>query len=159
MKTLLQLSMLALFMFALGSPGVAADRAGWVRYETNIPYAKMIKRLNAAVKAEKMLLVSRASASSGAKRRKIKIPGNMVVGVYRNDYALRMLDASVEAGIEAPIRFYITERSSGGSTLSYKTPSHVFSPYMATAQPDLEELAQELDGVFETIAEKAVRGD
>ncbi|NKB50865.1 MAG: DUF302 domain-containing protein [Rhizobiaceae bacterium] len=129
MKSRLRLLLLALFMIAFGSQGLAADRVGWVQYETDIPYAKMIKRLNAAVKAEKMLLVSRASASSGAKRRKIKIQGNMVVGVYRNDYALRMLDASVEAGIEAPIRFYITERSGGGSTLSYKTPVTTQLPY------------------------------
>ncbi|MEP0941314.1 MAG: DUF302 domain-containing protein [Rhizobiaceae bacterium] len=135
---------------------VSAERPGWVRYETSIPYSKMIKALNTAVKAEKMLLVSRASASSGAKRRKIKIPGNMVVGVYRNDYAIRMLAASVEAGIEAPIRFYITENEDGSATLSYKTPSYVFSPYFDTAKPELAILASELDTIFAKIAERAI---
>ncbi|MEP1207545.1 MAG: DUF302 domain-containing protein [Rhizobiaceae bacterium] len=148
--------LVGMVILAMGSFAYAADRTGWVRYDTDIAYGKMIKQLNAAVKGEKMLLVSRASASSGAKRRKIKIPGNMVVGVYRNDYALRMLDASVDAGIEAPIRFYITERQNGGSTLSYKTPSHVFAPYFADAKPELATLAKELDGVFETIAKRAV---
>ena len=137
----------------------ASEREGWVRHETAIAYSKMVKKLNAAVKAEKMLLVTRASASSGAKRRKIKIPGNMIIGVYRNDYALRMLDASVEAGIEAPVRFYITENEDGSATLSYKTPSHVFSPYFATAKPELAELAQELDVIFDKIAQRAISGD
>lgn len=137
----------------------AAEREGWVQHETAIAYSKMVKKLNAAVKAEKMLLVTRASASTGAKRRKIKIPGNMIVGVYRNDYALRMLKASVESGIEAPVRFYITENDDGGATLSYKTPSHVFSPYFATAKPDLADMAKELDGVFAKIAERAISSD
>ena len=150
----------AIFVVAIiATPVLAGEREGWVRHQTNIAFAKMVKRLNAAVKGEKMLLVTRASASAGAKRRKIKIPGNMIVGVYRNDYALRMLEASIDAGIEAPVRFYITERADGGVTLSYKTPSHVFSPYFADAKPDLELLAKELDGVFETIAKKAINGE
>ena len=144
---------------AVAAAAAAADREGWVRHETKIAYSKLVKKLNAAVKAEKMLLVTRASASSGAKRRKIKIPGNMIIGVYRNDYALRMLDASVDAGIEAPVRFYITENDGGTATLSYKTPSHVFSPYFATAKPDLAVLAKELDGIFDKIAKRAIRGE
>ena len=136
-----------------------AEPTGWVRHETTISYSDMVKKLNAAVKAEKMLLVTRASASSGAKRRNIKIPGNMIIGGYRNDYALRMLEASVEAGIEAPIRFYITENVNGSATLSYKTPSHVFAPYFATAKPDLAALAKELDGVFDKIARRAISSD
>lgn len=145
-----------LVSLTLPKQGLAEVREGWIKLDTHIPYAKLVKSLNAAVKGEKMLLVTRASASVGAKRRKIKIPGNMVVGVYRNDFALRMLDASIEAGIEAPVRFYITERADGsGATLSYKTPSHVFEAYFDTAKPDLKVLAAELDVIFDTIAKKA----
>lgn len=151
------LALLALLVsWSVSATLAAAEREGWVRHETAIAYSKLVKKLNAAVKAEKMLLVTRASASTGAKRRKIKIPGNMIVGVYRNDYALRMLAASVEAGIEAPIRFYITENDDGSATLSYKTPSHVFSPYFATAKPELAVLAKELDSIFDKIAQRAI---
>lgn len=159
MHAYLRLSLICLMTIGLQSLAHGADRPGWKRYETNIAYANMIKRLNGAVKAEKMGLVSRASASSGAKRRKIKILGNMVVGVYRNDFAIRMLEASLDAGIEAPIRFYLTERQDGGTTLSYKTPSHVFAPYMEAAKPDLKALAGELDDIFEAIATRAINGD
>lgn len=159
MHAYLRLSLICLMTIGFQPLAHGTDRPGWKRYETNIAYANMIKRLNGAVKAEKMGLVSRASASSGAKRRKIKILGNMVVGVYRNDFAIRMLEASLDAGIEAPIRFYLTERQDGGTTLSYKTPSHVFAPYMEAAKPDLKALAGELDDIFEAIATRASNGD
>lgn len=139
-------------------PAAQADfpeRDGWVLIDTGHAFADMVERLNAAVRAAEMGLVTRASASAGAKGRGITIPGNMVVGVYRNDFAVRMLDASVAAGIEAPIRFYLTERGDGGTTLSYKTPTRVFSPYFDEGGDALRELAAELDGIFEQIAAEA----
>ncbi|PMX56079.1 hypothetical protein C1Y13_30015, partial [Pseudomonas sp. FW305-33] len=74
-------------------------------------------------------LVTSASASQGAKAAGVDIPGNKVFGIFRNDFARRMLAASVAAGIEAPIRFYVTENPDGTATLSYKTPGAVFAPY------------------------------
>ena len=99
-----------------------SQREGWVIVPTDYAYSELVSRVNAAVKAEKMGLVTRASASSGAKGRGLSIRGNMIIGVYRNDYAVRMLNASVAAGIEAPIRFYVTENPDGAATLSWKTP-------------------------------------
>lgn len=103
-----------------------------------------------------MLLVTQASASAGAKGRGLTIPGNRVLGVYRNDYAVRMLEASIAAGIEAPIRFYVTENADKTATLSWKTPSFVFAPYMDEGGEKLSGLAAELDGVFQSIADAAV---
>jgi uncharacterized protein (DUF302 family) len=160
MKTVISLAMALLVLTgAMTRDANASQRSGWVSQETDMAYGALVKRLNSAVKAEKMLLVSRASASSGAKGRKIIIPGNMVVGVYRNDFALRMLKASVDAGIEAPIRFYITERGDGGASLSYKKPSFVFAPYMEDAKPELAVLATELDEIFAAIAQRAIAED
>ena len=68
-------------------------------------------------------MVTRASASAGAKGRGITIPGNLVIGVYRNDFAVRMLKASVPAGIEAPLRFYLTENADKTATLTYRLPT------------------------------------
>lgn len=131
-------------------------RDGWRVMPTEKPYQTLVDDLKSAIKAEKMLLVTQASASGGAKGRGLTIPGNRVMGVYRNDYAIRMLEASVAAGIEAPIRFYVTENSDGTATLSWKTPGFVFAPYMEEGGEVLRELAAELDGVFRTIAENAV---
>ena len=79
------------------------------------------------------------------------IPGNRVVGVYRNDFAVRAVRLFPAAMIEAPIRFYVTEDSDGTATLSWKTPSLVFAPSVDEAGPDLAAMAAELDAIFEAI--------
>ena len=148
------LALAALFALA-PAPGQAGERDGWAVHKTTHSYQSLIERLDQAVKDHKMGLVTRASATLGAKKKLDKtIPGNMVVGVFRPDFAVRMLAASVPAGIEAPIRFYITENADGTATLSYKTPSFVFSPYK-DGGAELEALAQELDGIFASIAAQA----
>lgn len=128
---------------------------GWKVMKTQRGYKDLIDRLDKAVKDHKMFLVSRASASKGAKGVFNKvIPGNMVVGVYHARYAIPMLEASIPAGIEAPIRYYITENEDRTATLSYKTPSAVFAPYGDGGQK-LKDLAAELDRVFASIAAQA----
>lgn len=102
-------------------------------------------------------LLTPASASDGAKAQGFTIPGNRVVGVFRNDFARRMLAASVPAGIEAPIRLYLTENADGTATLSYRKPSAVFGPYLEGAMPDLKAIATELDAIFDQIAKAAVQ--
>ncbi len=116
----------------------------------------LVQRLQQAIADNGMGLVSQASASAGAARRGVTIPGNYVAGVFRNDFAVRMLAASVAAGIEAPIRFYITENADGSASLSYKTPSAVFAPY--EGGPELQALGAELDVLFANIAAAAVGG-
>ena len=78
----------------------------------------------------------------------------MVLGVYRNDFAVRMLEASIPAGIEAPIRFYVTENADGTASLTYRTPSALFAPYQDGGEA-LAALAGELDGIFAAIAGQA----
>jgi uncharacterized protein (DUF302 family) len=138
--------------------GTVQPREGWKVVDTKLPFTTLVEKLEAAVKSNKMAIVTTASASDGAKAQGFSIAGNRVVGVYRNDFARRMLQASVAAGIEAPIRFYVTENPDGTATLSYKTPTAVFSPYFAEAS-DLRGLAQELDVIFEKIAEAAAHGN
>jgi uncharacterized protein (DUF302 family) len=130
-------------------------REGWIITQTGHDYKTLIKRVTAAVKAAPIAIVTQASASSGARNQGVTIPGNRVFGLYRNDYARRMLSASIAAGIEAPIRLYVTENTDGSATLSYKTPTAVFSPYFGEGGAQLQELAAELDGVFATIVTQA----
>lgn len=118
-------------------------------------YGELVKRVNAAVEASGMGLVARASATLGAKSIGVDIPGNMVIMVFRPDFAVRMLKASVPAGIEAPLRLYVTEDPrTGKATLTYRTPSGVFKPYGSAA---LDEMAKELDGIFAKIALEATK--
>ncbi len=93
--------------FAAGAPARALDfpYGGVNVTATPHPFGVLVERLDAAVKANGMFVVTRASASAGAQRRGVTIPGNMVIGVYRNDFAVRMLEACIAAGIEAPLIF------------------------------------------------------
>lgn len=147
---------LLLALPALAQAATMEQRAGWEVFGTDQSFEELNQSLEAAIKSAGMGLVTSASASKGAKAQDITIPGNRVVGVFRNDYARRMLDASLAAGIEAPIRFYLTEDEDGTATLAFKRPSLVFEPYYQEGEDPLRQLAVELDGVFMTIAAEAV---
>lgn len=146
--------MLCLAFFTLYSANMAAQPADTRSIASGHGFAALLERLEDAVAANGMAVVAAASASRGAAARGITIPGNAVVMVFRNDYAVRMLEASVPAGIEAPLRFYVTENADGSATLSWHTPSSVFAPYGSAA---LDAMAGELDAIFETIAVDAAR--
>ncbi|WP_417431568.1 DUF302 domain-containing protein [Kiloniella sp.] len=127
---------------------------GMVVVKSEKSFSELADDLKTSIKDNKMGLVTRASASGGAANAGITIPGNLVVGVYRNDFARRMLSASIPAGIEAPIRFYLTESNDGTSVLTYRKPTAVFAPYNSA---DLDVMAKELDGIFEKIAKGAIQ--
>lgn len=114
-------------------------------------FDETVSRLEKSIIDNKMGLVAQASASKGAAARGVKIPGNTVLMVFRNDFAVRMLKASVPAGIEAPLRLYVTENASG-SSITYRRPSATFAPY---GNAELDALARELDPIFDKIVADA----
>ena len=116
-------------------------------------FKALFNDLDAAIRKHRMGIVGRASASMGAARRGIEIPGNAVYAVFRNDFAVRMLRASVPAGVEAPLRIYLTENADGTARITYRRPSAVFKPY---GSADLDAMAAELDIIFAKIASDAV---
>ena len=117
-------------------------------------YPQLVKRLAAAVRRNRMGVVNRASVTLGAKSLGITIPGSMVIGVFAPQFAVRMLRASVPAGFEAPLRFYITENADSTATLTYRTATSVFAPY---GNNELDKMANELDGIFSNIAAEATK--
>lgn len=135
-------------------PATAQVPDGTVSIRTAHSFAALVARLEESVARHKLGIVVSASASKAAAGRGITIPGNAVIMVFRNDYAVRMLEASVPAGIEAPLRFYVTEERDGRASLTWRRPSAVFAPYRSAK---LDELSRELDPVFEAIAGDAVR--
>jgi uncharacterized protein (DUF302 family) len=165
MKKILMAGLLGLGMVATTLPVVTIEaqaksslaREGWITHKTKLTFKELNSRLNAAIKSNGMLRVTSASASAGAKGRGLTIPGNRIVGVYRNDFAVRMLEASLAAGIEAPIRFYVTEGTDRNARLTYKTPTTVFSPYFEEGGDALKSMAKELDEIFAKIADEAIR--
>ncbi len=148
------LSLALAALLPVGASAQVAD-AGTRTVKVSQPFDSVVSRLEKSIEANKMGLVSQASASRGAAGRGIKIRGNVVLMVFRNDYAVRMLAASVPSGFEAPLRIYVTEGADGATSVSWRTPSAVFGPYGST---ELDAMARELDSIFEKIVRDATGG-
>lgn len=122
--------------------------------DTGRPFAAYVEALQRAVRAHGLGVVAVACADCGARAIGETLPGNRVIMVFAPRYAVRMLRASVAAGIEAPLRLYVTERPDGTARLTYRLPSAVFAPYEVA---ELDRMAAELDAVLAGIVADAGR--
>ncbi len=120
--------------------------------ETGQAFAAYVDRLKKSVRANKMGIVAHACATCGAKAIGVTIPGNHVMMIFHPRFAVRMLKASIPAGIEAPIRLYLTENANGTARLTYRLPSRTFGAYQV---PALDAMAKELDAVVARIVADA----
>lgn len=148
----LRATLLVATLLLMNAATFAAPLPGTETRASKHSFATLLERTEAAIKTAQMGHLSTASASAGAKARGVTIPGNAVVMVFRNDYAVRMLAASVDAGIEAPLRLYLTENPDGTATISWRRPSVIFARY---ATPALDAMAAELDPILARIADLA----
>ncbi|MBI6628656.1 DUF302 domain-containing protein [Pontibaca salina] len=133
------------------------EREGWVVRPTEKTYSELVEAVKGATHANQMGVVTEAGPTQAAAGRGITIPGNRVIGVFNNDFAVKILNLSTAAMIEAPIRIYITENPDETATLSYKSPSHVLGPYLDEGGQPLADLAAALDDKFGQIADAAVK--
>ena len=122
--------------------------------DTGKPFDAYVEKLTAAITANKMGIVGNACATCGAKNIGVTIPGNRVLMIFNPHFAVRMLKASEAAGIEAPLRLYVTEQPNGKARLTYRLPSHVFGAYKVAA---LDEMGKELDIIVEKIVGDAAK--
>lgn len=146
-------SVLLLAGWLLAANGLAhgdspAPYSGTRTISSKYSFDRLVQRLELTIADHQMGLVAQASASKGAAARGVKIPGNAVLMVFRNDYAVRMLEASVPAGIEAPLRLYVTENADGTGSITYRPPTATFAPY---GNARLDALARELDPILAKI--------
>lgn len=154
----MRLAIALLLGLLVGSTVSAQDiepREGWRVMPTQQSYSELLEAVREAVPEKGMGLVTDVGPTETAASRGETIPGNRVLGVFRNDFAVRALRASAAAMIEAPVRLYVTENTDGTATLSWKKPSHVFAPYMDQGGAELKAVAGELDAIFEAIAQAA----
>lgn len=157
---------LATFILAMGAGSFTAQASdsaqndwpdqGWTVIAAEKDYATLLDDLREAVEEAGMAVVTEAGPTEAAAQRGETIPGNRVVGVFRNDFAVTIIRESVPAMVEAPLRFYVTEDDADSATLSWKHPSDVFAPYITEHTPDLANAAQELDVIFQRIGDNAV---
>jgi uncharacterized protein (DUF302 family) len=145
----------------LGLPGsVRAENptpySGTVTTETGKPFPAFAAALEASVKANGFNLIAIACADCGIKAALGEtVPGNRVFLFFKPAYAKRVLTALPAAGIEAPIRVYVTEASDGTASVTYRLPSHVFGAYEV---PALSDLGRELDEQVSKILADAAAG-
>ena len=144
----------ALLTHTASASAEMAPRDGWSVTRTDKTYTDLIEAVKTAARANKMGVVTQAGPTGAAANRGITIPGNRVIGLFNNVFAVEVLTLSTAAMIEAPIRMYVTENADGTATLSYKTPSFVFAPYTDDA-PGLAPIAAELDQIFAAISAAA----
>ncbi|WP_420402619.1 DUF302 domain-containing protein [Nisaea sp.] len=130
--------------------------SGVVTVETGQPFDAFVKTLPEAIKKRGFNIVGIACATCAAKSEGVTIPGNRVFLFFKPAYAVRMLAASEAAGIEAPIRVYVTEGPDGSARVTYRLPSHVFGAYKVSA---LEMLGAELDEDVRAILDIAKSGN
>jgi len=158
MRPLTAIAMSAAFFLALPATAQISEREGWVVRPTDTAYQDLVEAVKDAAGEHNLGVVTEAGPTGAAARRGIEIPGNRVIGLFNNVYAVRILGLSTAAMIEAPVRMYVTENPDGTATLSYKTPSHVFSPYLDEGGDALAEAAAELDALFAAVADTATAG-
>lgn len=146
---LLSLAAPALAESVLGSP------EGWRVHQTQKGYDALLADLKAAVKAQGFGVVTEAGPTEVAASRGETIPGNRVVGVFRNDLAVTIIRAKPAAMIEAPVRFMVMEEPDGTATLAYRSPEAVFAPYAEGAGDDFTSAVATLEEAFADIAQAA----
>ena len=144
-----------LFWASLSNAQPLEPRDGWVIFPSDKQFDQLLDDVKSAALANGMAVVTQAGPTRAARNRGITIPNNRVVGVFNNQFAVRILGLSTAAMIEAPVRLYLTEDDLGQTTLSYKTPTLVFSAYYAEGGDELAAAAVQLDAIFLVIAETA----
>jgi uncharacterized protein (DUF302 family) len=147
----MRLALLCIIVVLIAVPARAENPtpySGTKIIETGQPFDAYVEKLTAAIKTNKMGIVGNACATCGAKTIGVTIPGNRVLMIFNPHFAVRMLKASEAAGIEAPLRLYVTEQPNGKTRLTYRLPSHVFGAYNVAA---LNEMGKELDAIVAKI--------
>jgi len=145
--------LIVVMMLAGLSHASAQSIDGYRAVKSKHSFSELQERVENATERHKMAQVMRVSASDGAKANGFAIKGDAVVGVFRNDFARRMLNANIDAGIEAPIRLHLVEEADGTSSVRYYSPTSVFAKYPGA---DLRVMAAELDAIISAIVQDAV---
>ena len=120
---------------------------GTVSVQTSYPLGEAVRRLEKAVRSNGLTLVATVGAGGRGPT------GAAVILVSSGDYWVRILKADQLAGMEMPIRLYVTDNGNRTSAVIYRTPSSIFALY---DMPELDRLAGELDQVFAKIVDDAV---
>lgn len=139
-------------------PGVshsgAADLERTVEKIANSPFQQTVSQLEAAVKANRLMIVGQMNHQNMLTMMNMKIKGSQTIEVFHPQYGKTLFETDPAAGIAIPLRLYVYERADGKTVVTYYKPSAAFAPFK---HPELDKLGKTLDGMLEAIAEGATR--
>lgn len=155
-KRMITLMLLSVAMIpCVSSAQEIIERPGWHSIATDKSYEDLAKSVKGSVSEVELAVVTEVGPTEAAKKRGITIPGNCVIGVFNNDFAVRILALSKAAMIEAPMRMYVTENEDGSATLSWKRPTLILMDYEDEGGEELTAIAEELEARFDELARLA----
>ena len=128
-------------------PEAVGPYPGTVSLASSYSLADAVRRLEKSVRANGMTLVQ--TVNSGGRGQ----TGVSVILVSSSDYWGRILKINQLAGMEMPIRLYVTDTGNKTSAVIYRAPSSIFALYDS---PDLDRIAIDLDQIFAKIVDDAI---
>lgn len=157
-KFIIATALVLVFGFELAGAAQAENptpHSGTLTIRPGVPFSKYIPALRGSIEQNNMVLIGMACASCGARSLGITIPGNRVFMFFNRYFAMRLLKVSTAAGIEAPVRLYVTEVGPDGEAeVTYRKPSHILQEYN---NPGLRTVGLHLDQAIEKILADAKR--
>ncbi len=145
MKKILAIYILVMGVCLFSTAGFAETNL--IVLESPYPFDKTVKAIEQAIRPNNMGITAKINAQANLARAGIKIRGNQIFEIFRPDYAKRIFDRNLQAGIEPPLRIYIYE--DGNKTfVVYRKPSSIFKPY---DDPVLMDIGKKLDSILEKI--------
>ena len=130
-----------------GEPEAVGPYPGTVSLASSYALADAVRRLEKAVRANGLTLVQ--TVNSGGRGQ----TGVSVILVSSSDYWGRILKLNQLAGMEMPIRIYVTDTGNRTSAVIYRAPSSIFALYDS---PELDRIAIDLDQIFAKIVDDAI---
>lgn len=118
------------------------------------PFDEVVAALISGIEESGMLLVADIDVRKNAAKRGMSLTGNRILEVFRPDYAARVWEMEIEAGVDIPIRIHVHEDGAGAVTARYRSPLEVLSGH---GNDELTLFAAELEPVFEKIVRTPLR--
>lgn len=113
--------------------------------EHDAPFGEVVEELVARIAENGMAVIARIDVQKNARKMGMEIGPNEVLEVFRPDYAARVWEAEIDAGVDIPVRIHVHEAPDGRVQVRYRVPSETFAPYDNEA---LSFLGAELDPIF-----------
>ncbi|MBI5410830.1 MAG: DUF302 domain-containing protein [Nitrospirae bacterium] len=118
------------------------------------PFQATVQQLEAAVKANRLMVVGQMNHQNMLTMMNMKIKGSQTFEVFHPQYGKTLFENEPAAGIAIPLRLYVYERADGKTVVTYYKLSAAFAPFK---HPEMDKLGKTLDGILEAIVEAATR--